>query len=155
MRDGRRFTVEVRWDGAGIVTHAGSALLAGAADRVGLTGALSAGLWGLRSRRGGHDPGHVVSDVAVMLADDGDCLSDVALLGDQDALFGKLASRSTAFRVIDMIASDAGGLERLRAAHAAARARVWELAGAPQRLTIDLDATLVGSQSEKEGTAGT
>jgi Transposase DDE domain group 1 len=155
MRDGRRFTVEVRSDGAGIVTHAGSALLAGAADKVGLTGALSAGLWGLRSRRGGHDPGHVVRDVAVMLADGGDCLSDVAVLGDQDALFGKLASRSTAFRVIDMIASDPGGLECLRAAHAAARARVWELAGAPRRLTIDLDATLVGSHSEKEGTAGT
>ena len=28
-------------------------------------------------------------------------------------------------------------------------------AGAPQRLTIDLDATLIGSHSEKEGAAGT
>ncbi len=46
-------------------------------------------------------------------------------------------------------------MQRLRAAHAAARARVWELAGAPSRLTIDLDATLIASHSEKEGTAGT
>ena len=46
------------------------------------------------------------------------------------------------------------GLERLREAHATARARVWELTGAPERLTIDLDATLVGSHSEKEGAAG-
>jgi DDE family transposase len=155
MRDGRRFTVEVRSDGAGIVTHAGSALLTGTADKVGLTGALSEGLWGLRSRRGGHDPGHVVRDLAVMLADGGDCLSDAAALSDQDALFGKLASRSTAFRVIDMIARDPGGLQRLQTAHATARARVWELTGAPSALTIDLDATLVGSHSEKEGTAGT
>jgi hypothetical protein len=41
-----------------------------------------------------------------------------------------------AFRVIDAIARDPGGLERLRAAHARARERVWTLIGAPQRLTI-------------------
>jgi hypothetical protein len=46
------------------------------------------------------------------------------------------------------------GLERLRAAHAWARARVWKLAGAPEHLTIDLDATLISSHSEKEGAAG-
>jgi hypothetical protein len=31
---------------------------------------------------------------------------------------------------------------------------VWKLAGAPERLTIDLDATLISSHSEKEGAAG-
>jgi len=154
MRDGRRFTVEVRSDGDGLVSHAGSALLAGAADKTGLTGALSRELWPLRSRGGGHDPGRVVRDLAVMLADGGQCLSDIATLADQQVLFGAQASRATAFRVIDMIASDPGGLERLRAAHATARARVWELAGAPKVLTIDLDATLVGSHSEKEGARG-
>jgi hypothetical protein len=40
-------------------------------------------------------------------------------------------------------------------AHARARARVWELAGAPQRLTIDLDATLITAHSEKDQAAGT
>ena len=155
MRDGRRFTVKVTSDGAGSVSHAGSALLAGAADKTGLTRALSARLRPLRRRGGGHDPGRVVRDLAVVLADGGDCLSDLSSLSDQAALFGEVASRSTAFRVIDMIASDPGGLERLRAAHAAARTVVWELAGAPERLTIDLDATLIASHSEKEGTAGT
>ncbi len=154
MRDGRRFTVEVRSDGDGLVSHAGSALLAGAADKTGLTAALSGRLWGLRCRRGGHDPGRVVRDLAVMLADGGECLSDIATLADQRALFGAQASRATAFRVIDRIARDPGGLERLRAAHATARGRVWELAGAPEALTIDLDATLIGSHSEKEGTRG-
>jgi hypothetical protein len=154
-RDGRRFTVEVRSDGAGLVSHAGSALLAGVAEKTGLTRALSAQLRPLRQRGGGHDPGGVVRDLAVVLADGGDCLSDLAVLADQDALFGAVASRSTAFRVIDMIARDPGGLVRLRAAHAAARAQAWALAGAPARLTIDLDATLIASHSEKEGTAGT
>jgi hypothetical protein len=40
----------------------------------------------------------------------------------------------------------------LRAAHA--RARFRELHGAPQRLTIDVDATLITAHSEKEQTAG-
>ena len=43
----------------------------------------------------------------------------------------------------------------LRGAHARARERVWELAGAPERLTIDLDATLITAHSEKERAAGT
>lgn len=34
------------------------------------------------------------------------------------------------------------------------RASTWQLAGAQERLTIDLDATLIGSHSEKEGAAG-
>jgi hypothetical protein len=155
MRDGRRFTVEVRSDGEGLVSHAGSALLAGAADKTGLTRALSRQLRRLRRRAGGHEPGRVIRDLAVVLADGGDCLSDLATISDQAALFGAVASRSTAFRVIDMIARDPGGLERLRRAHAAARAQVWQLAGAPTQLTIDLDATLITSHSEKEGTAGT
>jgi len=137
------------------VSHAGTALLAQVADKSGLTRALSAGLSGLRERRGGHDPGRVIRDLAVMLADGGDCLADLRAVGDQAALFGPVASTSTAFRVIDRIASTAGLLDALRDAHARARGRVWELAGAPERLTIDLDATLIGSHSDKEGAAGT
>jgi hypothetical protein len=41
-----------------------------------------------------------------------------------------------------------------RAAHAQARARFWELHGAPQQLTIDVDATLINSHSEEEKAAG-
>jgi Transposase DDE domain group 1 len=155
MRDGRHFTVRVTSDGDGLVSHAGSALLAAAAEKTGLTRALSGRLWPLRQRGGGHDPGRVIRDLVVVLADGGDCLSDLAVISDQAALFETVASRSTAFRVIDMIARDPGGLDRLRAAHAAARGVVWALAGAPTRLTIDLDATLIASHSEKEGTAGT
>ena len=74
---------------------------------------------------------------------------------DQAVLFGATASPSTAFRVIDRIASSPGLLDGLREAHALARGRVWELAGAPGRVTIDLDATLITAHSEKDVAAGT
>jgi len=156
MRDGRRCTVEVRADGEGVVSHAGSALVALIADKSGLTGTLSIGLAGLRERRAGHDPGRVVRDLAVMLADGGDCLADLGAVRDQDALFGSVASDSTAFRVIDQIARRPGLLDALAAAHAQAREHVWkQAAAAPERVTIDIDATLITSHSEKEGAAGT
>jgi Transposase DDE domain group 1 len=107
----------------------------------------------LKQRRRGHDPGRVVRDLAVMLADGGECVSDLGAVRDQQALFGEVASDSTAFRVIDRVAAERL-LDRLRAAHARARQRFWELHGAPERLTIDLDATLITSHSEKEGAAG-
>jgi hypothetical protein len=155
QRDGRNVTVEVTSDGEGLVTHAGSALLAQIADKSGLTAALSVCLASLKARRSGHDPGRVVRDLAVMLADGGDCLADLGVVRDQDALFGAVASDSTAFGVIDRIASTPGLLDAVADAHARARERVWTLTGPPDRVTIDVDATLLGSHSEKEGAAGT
>jgi hypothetical protein len=76
MRDGRPVTVEVTSDGAGLVSHAGSALVAQVADKVGLTAALSLRLAAIKQRRRGHDPGRVIRDLAVMLADGGECVSD-------------------------------------------------------------------------------
>jgi hypothetical protein len=154
MRDGRPVTVEVTADGAGLVSHAGSALLAQVADKLGLTKALSQRLAALKQRRRGHDPGRVIRDLAVMLADGGECVSDLGAVRDQQALFGPVASDSTAFRVIDRIASEPGLLDALRSAHARARERFWKLHGAPERLTIDVDATLITAHSEKENAAG-
>src|ERR687893_460905 len=154
MRDGRLVTVEVSADGAGLVSHAGSALLAQAADRLGLTKALSLRLGAIKQRRRGHDPGRVICDLAVMLADGGECVADLGGVRDQEALFGPVASDSTAFRVVDRVAADPTLLDALRAAHARARERFWELHGAPERLTIDVDATLVTAHSEKERAAG-
>jgi hypothetical protein len=155
QRDGRRFTVDVVADGEGLVSHAGAALLAEAADGLGLTAALSRALTGMRERRGRHDPGRVVRDLAVMLADGGDCLADLRAVRDQQVLFGPVASDATAFRVIDAIASDPALLDRLRAARAAARENAWNAGGAPERIVIDIDATLITAHSEKEGAAGT
>ncbi len=74
------------------VNHAGAALLAETADRLGLTRALSAGLAGLRQRRSAHDPGRVARDLAFILGDGGDALCDLRGLRDQGALFGPVAS---------------------------------------------------------------
>ena len=96
----------------------------------------------------------MIRDVAVMLADGGESVSDLGGVRDQEALFGPVASDSTAFRVIDRIASEPGCWTRSGQAHARARARFWELDGAPERLTIDVDATLITAHSEKEQAAG-
>ncbi len=89
-----------------------------------------------------------------MLADGGECVSDLGIVREQDALFGDVASDSTAFRMVRKIASSEETLEALRAAHAKARARFWELGGVAQQLTIDVDGTLIACHSEKEQAAG-
>jgi Transposase DDE domain group 1 len=145
---------EVTTDGTGVVGHAGAALLRELADRVGLTRAL--GWYQVGARR--HPAAAVLRDLAVMLADGGDCLSDLAVLRDQPELFGPVASTPTAWRVIERVAHDPDGLARLRAARAHARARAWA-AGAhpePELLVVDADATLVLAHSDaKQGAAGT
>jgi Transposase DDE domain group 1 len=154
QHDGRNFTVDVTSDGEGLVSHAGSALLAQVADKIGLTEALSERLSTMKERRRGHDPGRVVRDLAVMLADGGECVSDLGGLRDQLALFGSVASNATAYRVIERIASDPELSVGLRIAHAQARAHAWELGVKPDRVTIDLDATLITAHSEKDGATG-
>src|SRR3954471_13884155 len=153
MRGGRSFTVGVAPDGAGLVSHAGAALVAETADRVGLTRELSRALARLRERRRRQDPGRVIRDLAVMLADGGDCLSDLRAVRDQQPLFGPVASDSTAFRLIDTLARDPDLLAGLRVARARARANAWAAGIAPERVVIDIDATLIGAHTEKEGAA--
>jgi DDE family transposase len=153
QRRGRFEKVEVTADGKGLASHAGGALLVAVADTVGLTGALCEALVPTRERRSAHDPGEVVRDLCVMLADGGDCLSDLGALRDQEDLFGRVASNATAFRVIDSLCG-AGMLERLRKARARARERAWQLGAAPERIVLDLDATLICSHSDKQEAAG-
>ena len=129
--------------------------MAEAADPLGLTAALSGGLAGMRERRGGHDPGRVVRDLAVMLADGGDCLADLRAVRDQEPLFGRVASDATAFRVIDAIAADPALLGALRGAPARAREHDWNAGARPARIVIDIHATLITAHSEKDGAAGT
>jgi Transposase DDE domain group 1 len=123
MRDGRFSTLEVTSHGAGLVSHAGSALLSEVADMVGLKRALSTGLGAINQRRRGHDPGRVICDLAVMLADGGECFADLGAVREQDALFGAVASDSTAFRTVQRLAQTPGMLDAVRAAHATARER--------------------------------
>ncbi len=153
--------------GSAVVSHAGSRLLAELADRAGVTGLFGDVLAGLRERRSGHDPGRVLVDLAVMLADGGTTISDLAVLRNQPELFGSVASTATAWRVLDQV--DGTLLAGLRLARAAARERVWLQAADTDRLPlsttaggrvwpgirVQLDATLVTAHSEKESAAAT
>jgi hypothetical protein len=98
----------------------------------------------------------VLRDLAVLLADGGDCLSDLAVLREQPELFGEVASTATAWRVIEQVACDPDGLAGLRAARAHARAAAWQ-AGAHVEglLVVDVDGTLLDAHSPKQGAAGT
>ena len=86
----------------------------------------------MRERRSGRDPGRVVRDLAVMLADGGEALSDLGAIREQAPLFGEVASDSTAYRVIERIASEPELLEGLRAARKKAREHAWEFGVAPR-----------------------
>jgi hypothetical protein len=147
---------EVTCDGTGVVSHAGTALLAELADRLGLTASLSWRAGRGQTPRHRHDAGAVLRNLAVVLADGGDCLSDLAVLRDQPELFGPVASTATTWRVVEQVARDELGLAGLRAARAQARSRAWQAgAHADGLLLVDVDGTLVDAHSDKEGAAGT
>jgi hypothetical protein len=143
---------EVTCDMDGLTSRAGTALLTGLCDAIGFTAAL-VGAVSVHSRSVRHEPGRIVRDLAVMLADGGDCLTDLGVLRDQQVLFGDVASDATAYRCVERL--DERMLARLREARALARARVWGIADAPKRVILDIDATLLDAHSEKERAAGT
>src|SRR5215207_7474418 len=83
--------VTVTADGRGVASHAGSRLLADLAEVTGLVDEFSDAVASLRQRRSGHDPGRVLVDLAVVLADGGEAISDLGVLRDQPDLFGSVA----------------------------------------------------------------
>ena len=145
-------TVDVVADGSGLSSRAGTVLLALTAQRLGLTDGLSGALAGTRERRSANDPGRVLCDLAVMAADGGSCVSDLAVLAGQGALFGDIASVSTARRVLLKVGESE--LERIRQARALARERAWKAGAGPDRVILDFDATPISIHSEKEQAAG-
>jgi hypothetical protein len=162
-RTSSRPKLVVTADGRGVVGHAGTRLLADLADATGLSTAMSEALAPLRQRNRGHDPGRVALDLAVLLADGGEAIADLAVLRNQSDLFGPVASDATAWRVLDGI--DDISLARVRAARAQARELMWAQAAETGRLpsstvagftipglVLDLDATLVLCHSPGIGT---
>lgn len=150
-----------------MVSHAGARLLADLADATGLTSAFSEELAGLRQRQSSHDPGRIAVDVAVMLADGGEAIADLAVLREQPGLFGPVASDPTVWRLLSQL--DEATLAGMRAARAHARQIAWaqhaetrgvlpqpEVAGQPvDGLVLDIDATIVICHSEKESATRT
>ena len=140
-------------DGTHVVGHAGARLLSDLADAIGLTDGLSAAMAPTKQRQRGHDRGQVLVDLAVMIADGGDAISDLAVLRDQPDLFGEVASTPTAWRTLEAINAEA--LERIAVARAGARKKVWAAGADPGFYVIDFDATLITAHSEKQGAAAT
>src|SRR6266545_7401883 len=120
---GSRPKITVTADGRGVVGHAGARLLADVAEATGLVREFSDALAGTRRRVSRHDPGRVAVDLAVMLADGGEAIADLAVLRDQLDLFGPVASDATAWCVLAAI--DEQALAELRHARAAAREVAW------------------------------
>ncbi|HXZ73459.1 MAG TPA: transposase [Streptosporangiaceae bacterium] len=157
--------LQVTADGTGIVSHAGVALIRALADNIGLTAGLSRALASPRLLI--HDRGRVLADLACAIADGAEAISDFRVIGDQDDLFGLVASVPTAWRTLDEIAR--GGeraLGRMTAAVNAARRQAWAAAAvrhgalpgirvADKTLAgvtcIRLDASVVACHSDKEG----
>jgi len=150
--NGRVGKVGIAADGEGLVSRSGTALLAQLADRLGLTAALSQAFADTRERAGGHDPGRVLADLALCLADGGDGLSDL----------GRPA-RSTGSLRPSRLERDgvAGGRARLRRiddlreARARSRERAWSSGAAPEEIVLDFDSHLVTAHSDKEGATPT
>jgi hypothetical protein len=156
--------VEVSADGTGVVSHVGSRLLADVAAAAGLPEAFDDAAGGRRRRCSAHAPGRVLTDLAVLMADGGQTISDLAVLRDQPGLFGKVASTATAWRVLESV--DDTVLEAVKRARAQARERAWMLRGEAGRpvpvvrcagvevpgLVIDIDGSLVTCHSPALGT---
>jgi DDE family transposase len=157
--------LRVTADGTGIVSHAGVALVRALADNVGLTAGLSKAL--ASDRLLVHDRGRVLADLACAIADGAEVISDFRVMGDQEELFGLVASVPTVWRTLDEIAR--GGdraLGRITVAVNAARRLAWAQIAARHgtlpgiRIAdktlegvtcIRLDATVVACHSDKEG----
>jgi hypothetical protein len=151
---GLRPRLSVIAGGASLVSHAGATLLVETARRSALAREVSRRLGPWRRPLATHDPGKVVLDLAVAVALGGDAAADIAVLRAQPGVFGRVASDPTVSRLIARLAEDAEDvLAAINAGRAAARERVWQIAGAPTQqgqVVIDLDATLVTAHSDKQ-----
>jgi hypothetical protein len=90
-----------------VVSQAGTLLLAETLRASGLSRGLTAGLARWRAPRAVHDPGKILTDLAVALALGGDCLADVAVLRAQPELAGPVASDPVVSRLISTLAANA------------------------------------------------
>jgi hypothetical protein len=140
-------------DAKNLVSHAGAALLAELADRSGLTEAMSVAMGDCGIDWHTHDPGVVLTHLAIAIADGADCLADIAALKEQEELFGPVASVATAWRAVHAIASVE--LRAIPVALATARELVWATQPPKGPMIWDFDSTLLNVHSEKEDAAAT
>ncbi len=135
-----------------MVWGAGLFALGGFADRVGLTGALSAAVPRRGERAPVHDRGALLVHLLLVLAGGGEACTDIEHLRSQRDLFGPVGSHSTLYRALRGI--DGSGLGALWGAAATARGEAWSKRRGSGPLVLDIDSTLVEVHSEnKQGAA--
>jgi hypothetical protein len=157
----------MRAEGTRLVGHAGGVHLQLLAERVGLAEELTHAMR-LPGFRPGHPRGSVLRDLACAMVLGAVSIADIAVLEHQRTVLGPVASPATVWRTLEEI----GELQqqRIAAARAKIRRRVWDLLAArPEGFpwitvngrplegwtVLDSDATPVATASEKEGSAGT
>ena len=74
------------------VGQAGGVLLTRTVTATGLDRFLSSALAGWRKPLAIHDPGKIITDLALSLALGGDCLADLGLLRAEPGVYGRVAS---------------------------------------------------------------
>ena len=141
----------VTGDGDGLVSHAGVAWLAETADLSGLTAGLSTAMASVPQRR--HDAGRTLAQMVLALADGATCLSDLAAVRAQPAMFGKVASEATVWRTFDHVGSVE--LRVIAGARAAARARAAGAGPASDEVIVDVDSTIIRTKADKQDAAPT
>lgn len=155
-RSGSIPRLKISADGRGVVSHAGLGMLRELAEGTGLVAGLNEAVADTYRGQWVHAPGRVLTDLAVAVAGGAETISGIAVLGDREETFGKVASMPTAWRVLDRV--DAAHLPAVGAARAAARERAWAAGAGPdlgQELRIDFDATITVAHSDKENAAAT
>jgi hypothetical protein len=168
QHNGWDHALKVTASGRGLVGHAGAILLRKAADRTGLTSALSGALAGKGTSQL-LDRGIVLVSMAAAISLGATSMSDIGLIAHLAPLLGGAPSGPTVRRALDL-AGTPRMLDRIARARARARAHAWGLiaetaAGFPWLviagkslegwIVIDMDATLVTAHSDKQGAAPT
>jgi len=141
--------VHVTGDGKGVTGQAGTHLLGRIANRFGVADGLSAVMDGVMVRSSARDRGIVLTQLAMMVAAGGRCVSDLKTLRDQPALFGQVASDATAWRTVNDDIDDDRRSELVGVRQAAIRQLLVESdVDRLGEVTLDVDATLLHLDSE-------
>lgn len=151
--------------GQALISHAGLNVLTSFVDSLGFKELCEDRLGQFVPAQARHRPRGILASLAVMLAGDGEHVSDLDILRTSPGLFGAVPSNATVSRFVERTAGNPeafsygfGTLMR------ELRSKVWEAAGernpaanatALDPLILDLDATLVTSHSDKEQAVGT
>ena len=153
--------VRVDAAGDGVVSQAGGVVLTSMVKGSGIAAGLSEALAPWRKPFAVHNPGKILTDLALSLATGGDSVSDIDRLRNEPEVYGLVASDPTISRLFTTLSTvkPAKALAAINGARATARAHVWAQAGkdsplhavsSENPLVIDLDASLLTSHSEKE-----